>query len=480
MPDVSGFSVARAAQPLLAPTDLDFPPGGITLILGPSGSGKTSLLLALAGIGPRVGLAVTGRYRDEDGRHDDLAGGEGASGSLVFQNAALYDDLSVADNLALVPPRGSPADAALIDGLLDGIDPASLPGALSGGQRQRVAIARSLRTGARLILMDEPNAGLDPRREAALVEIVRRLADGGRHVVLAVHHHVPFLALAPRTLFLAGDGRLKAVPPEEIDVAFTPGATDGPTPGPPGPRPTQVPERRRIWWIAAFFMREVWGLVFAPSTLLYIGAACAFLAFTTGFVAVTRYPLSDILLDLTIERLVAEIGEANARYSVPLFVAVLVAARSGALATTDLSMKRFTGATLALEQLRVPIGVYRGAALLAAMALSMLVLTLFALVVTLQTLAAAVALATAMPLSLTRTFVVADLIPAGAIPEGWGWILAKTLLSGCAVGLISLALGHRAAASGRDITDHASQAVLATVLAVIALNSGLILWELAP
>lgn len=481
---VEGLLVERDGERLLGPVDIEFEPGGMTLMVGPSGAGKTSILMSLCGVGRKVGLRVEGRIFARDGSVSSLDSADRPASSLVFQDDALYDDLTVRQNLRLVATRApTEADLGVLARLLDGIDQDALPSQLSGGQRQRVAIARSLYAGANLVLMDEPNSGLDMRRTAALAGILKTVCDAGHHVVITTHYPEPFLDRATQVLYLDGQGGMVALPPqiEDIRAAFGVVEEEAQKAGshsrtaiPTVPAPTAV----RWRWLMKFFGREVWSLMLAPSNLLYATVACALLAFTTAYVTVTRYPFSEAVLDMTLERLVAELGDASYRFTVPLIVSILIAARSGALATTDLSMKQLSGSMLALEQLRVPIVAYRGLSLVTALAFMMPVLYVTALVVALYMIVMAVGVATDVPFTVIRAFVVSDFLTGDGPPASWGWVLAKTMLSGLAVALISFVIGRRAVASGRDITAAASLSVLTAVLAVIALHSALTLWEL--
>jgi len=485
MHNVEGLLVERDGERLLGPVDIEFERGGMTLMIGPSGAGKTSILMSIGGVGRKVGLHVEGRIHARDGSASSLDSADRPASSLVFQDDALYDDLTVRQNLRLVATRApTEEDLKVLERLLDGIDQDALPSQLSGGQRQRVAIARSLYAGANLVLMDEPNSGLDMRRTAALADILKTVCDAGHHVVITTHYPEPFLDRATQVLYLDGQGGMVSIPPriEDIRNAFGVVAeeeTQRDESRPATPIPTVPVVAAVRWrWLTKFFGREVWSLMLAPSNLLYATIACALLAFTTAYVTVTRYPFSEAVLDMTLERLVAELGDASYRFTVPLIVSILIAARSGALATTDLSMKQLSGAMLALEQLRVPIVAYRGLSLVTALSLMMPVLYVTALIVSLYMIVMAVGVATDVPFTVIRAFVVADFLSTDGPPASWGWVLAKTMLSGFAVALISFAIGRRAVASGRDITAAASFSVLAAILAVIALHSVLTLWEL--
>lgn len=144
--------------------DLDLPPSGVTAILGPSGSGKSTLLRLVAGLElPHQGrIQVAGRTWLDSGRRLRLPPQKRRVG-MVFQDYALFANMSVAENIGYgLPRRGrKQAVAEWIDNLqLSGLA-ARRPHQLSGGQKQRVALARALAREPDLLLLDEPLSALD-------------------------------------------------------------------------------------------------------------------------------------------------------------------------------------------------------------------------------------------------------------------------------------------------------------------------------
>lgn len=170
--------------------------GEVVAVLGPNGAGKTTLLRALAGFtaidagritidgqvldDPNAGVFVSPRHRPT---------------GMVRQDVALFPNLSVVDNVAfgLRSRRVSRAEArATALEWLERIDLAERadhrPSSLSGGQAQLVALVRTLATGARLVLLDEPMAALDVQHRAAMRTQIRRiLRDAGAMSVLVTH-----------------------------------------------------------------------------------------------------------------------------------------------------------------------------------------------------------------------------------------------------------------------------------------------------
>jgi ABC-type Fe3+/spermidine/putrescine transport system ATPase subunit len=170
---------------------------GFTTLLGRSGVGKTSLLRALAGLLPGQGTPWGG-----------LAPERRPIGYLP-QHTLLFPHLSVLENTAyaLRRPERLTQARALLDGL--GLAPlaARRPDELSGGQAKRVALARALAHGAKLLLLDEPSAGLDTMtRDATLDWLANIAATRGIPVLAATHDH-DVAARADQVALLA-EGRI--------------------------------------------------------------------------------------------------------------------------------------------------------------------------------------------------------------------------------------------------------------------------------
>ncbi len=173
-------------------------------IVGPSGSGKSTLLDAIAGIEPAGRVVLDGE--DVTGRplRRRVVG-------YVTQDALLFPHLSVRQNLLFSPRATAMGDvpAALgIESLLD-----RMPRNLSGGERRRVALARAILSGPRLLLLDEPFAGLDEARRREAISLLVGVRRRFRLPMVAVSH-VPeeVIGLTEHTVRLEG-GRIAAAGP---------------------------------------------------------------------------------------------------------------------------------------------------------------------------------------------------------------------------------------------------------------------------
>jgi ABC-2 type transport system ATP-binding protein len=151
--------------------------GELVAIIGPNGAGKTTLLSILAGI-----------VKPDGGELDGPAGEVG----WVPQQAAVYRRLTVEENLLLfarlegrADPRAAAAEMLELTGL--GERRGEIVARLSGGNQQRVNIAIGLLSRPRVLLLDEPSVGLDPRQRARLWSFVSGLAEGGTTVVFSTH-----------------------------------------------------------------------------------------------------------------------------------------------------------------------------------------------------------------------------------------------------------------------------------------------------
>jgi ABC-2 type transport system ATP-binding protein len=168
---VMNAAYAFGARRVLEDVSFEVFPGRVTLLLGPNGAGKTTLFSLIAGLlAPQQGSLA-------------LPGGSRAGLSIVFQQPALDLDLTVQQNLAYHAGLYglARAEAALrLQPLLRQLELESRlkdkVRNLNGGHRRRVEIIRALMTQPKLLLLDEPTAGLDAPTRKALVAFLHALA----------------------------------------------------------------------------------------------------------------------------------------------------------------------------------------------------------------------------------------------------------------------------------------------------------------
>ncbi|MEL7336452.1 MAG: ATP-binding cassette domain-containing protein, partial [Planctomycetota bacterium] len=204
---LEGVTVRAAGRVLLDDNSLEIPAGKITVIVGGSGAGKSVLLRILSGLIPRSGYPLSWSGSIRYGDNDVSSGADGRVG-IVFQQFALFDELSVTANVQFAidhrrDPRVPPAQNAS-DWLKELRVPTGVPvSALSGGQKQRLAIARTLAADPEIILYDEPTSGLDAASGRQVAELIQRTQLAHRRTSIVVtHDYETLLNIADHVLLL--------------------------------------------------------------------------------------------------------------------------------------------------------------------------------------------------------------------------------------------------------------------------------------
>lgn len=189
---VEDLTVTYGATPALWDIDLDIPPGVMAGIIGPNGSGKSTLLKAALGLVRPVAGHVRFMGRP-------VAQMRGRIGYVPQRQTVDWDFPTTARDVVEMGLYGrlgwfrrpgaaerEKAMAALAElGMQDYAE--RQISQLSGGQQQRVFIARALVQEASILILDEPMAGVDATTEAVIIDLLKRLRDSGRTVVV-VHH----------------------------------------------------------------------------------------------------------------------------------------------------------------------------------------------------------------------------------------------------------------------------------------------------
>ena len=194
--------------PILRGVNLTAEPGRLTVIIGPNGAGKSTLIKAVAGLVPVSGGRVTLDDRDITGLRPDTMSDHGLA--YVPQTDNIFRQLTIRENLMLVLRRAPDRSERMAE-LLD-LFPVlrdkerDRAGALSGGQRQMLAVAMALATRPRVVLMDEPSAGLSPRIAAEVLDLARGLTERGVTVLLVEQNVKQGLRVADHCYILA-EGR---------------------------------------------------------------------------------------------------------------------------------------------------------------------------------------------------------------------------------------------------------------------------------
>jgi branched-chain amino acid transport system ATP-binding protein len=217
---VDGVSLAVAA-------------GEIRGVVGPNGAGKTTLFNLISGLHAVTSGRVLVRGEDVTGRAPHLRAAAGLG--RTYQTPQVFPDLSLFDNIAIGlacrrPPSAAHAllgrhgerRAALdaVSGLLDFLHlPADLhlpAGALAFGDQKRLEIARALAGEPRVLLLDEPAAGLNRREIDAFAVLVRAIRARGVTVCLIEHNMRLVMGLCDRITVLDFGKRIAEGPPEDV------------------------------------------------------------------------------------------------------------------------------------------------------------------------------------------------------------------------------------------------------------------------
>ena len=208
------YRYKNAPRLALSSVSCVFQPGTVSAVVGPSGSGKTTLLSIMAGLDrPESGRVLldggdlAGMNLDAYRRRDV---------SVIFQAFQLFPLLTVMENVCYpmeLSGVGTKAARERAKALLESVGIGEekfrrFPANLSGGEQQRVAIARSLATGAGVLLADEPTGNLDGENSRNVVELLTRLAHEEGYCVIIVTHD-PAIAEASDLVFRMADGVLE-------------------------------------------------------------------------------------------------------------------------------------------------------------------------------------------------------------------------------------------------------------------------------
>jgi branched-chain amino acid transport system ATP-binding protein/neutral amino acid transport system ATP-binding protein len=218
---VAGYG---ASEQILKGASIYVDPGEIVTIIGPNGAGKSTLLKAVAGlVAAKEGRITLG---GTDVTSADALGRSKSGISFVPQERNVFGSLSVLENLkisAFAAPKlmKERIDKTFARYPMLADKRRALARTLSGGQRQILAMAMGLMTDPKLILLDEPTAGLSPKAADELFEAVLALNKGGLPVLMVEQHAVEALEISTRGYVLVagrtaseGSGPALAADPE--------------------------------------------------------------------------------------------------------------------------------------------------------------------------------------------------------------------------------------------------------------------------
>lgn len=233
-----GVSKHFGAVEALVDADFDIDAGEVVALVGDNGAGKSTLIKAIAGVQP----ADAGEFWI-DGKRVSIRNPSDASRAgiaTVYQDLALCDNLDVVSNLYLGSEVVAPLTRTLDETGMERrtreilaslsvttlASPRARVGSLSGGQRQAVAIARSLVTHPRILILDEPTAALGVVQTAQVLALIEHLRDQGLAVVVISHNLDNVFHVADRISVLrlgrhVGTFDRRTTPREDIVAAIT-------------------------------------------------------------------------------------------------------------------------------------------------------------------------------------------------------------------------------------------------------------------
>lgn len=225
--ELAEAAVGYGDQIVLRGIDFTLTRGEFVAVVGPNGSGKTTLLKAFLGLTDRISgdLTLFGRPAASF-RQQWRMGYVPQRHSLGGAIPATVREVVTSGRLPrarwFLPLRRE--DRAAVEEAMTRVgigDLAARPVAeLSGGQQRRVLIARALASQTELLLLDEPTAGVDAESQAALTQVLQKLALGGTTIVVVTHDLAPFESLLTRVLWVS-HGRIEydGPPSDEVLVA---------------------------------------------------------------------------------------------------------------------------------------------------------------------------------------------------------------------------------------------------------------------
>jgi phospholipid/cholesterol/gamma-HCH transport system ATP-binding protein len=217
-------SITFDIKPVLEDLSFTVAPGETRVILGPAGCGKSVLMkLANGLLRPDTGAIRIFGQDITQMRETDLYPFRSRIG-MVFQESALFDSLSVEDNVAyrLHEEKVPEAEAhARVEEALKFVELeqaiAKFPSELSGGMRRRVSIARALITKPDLILYDSPTGGLDPVTSTTIIELVVKQRDVSHTTSLLITHRIQDAFTLAMNRYNPATSHMERIPNDGID-----------------------------------------------------------------------------------------------------------------------------------------------------------------------------------------------------------------------------------------------------------------------
>jgi len=473
-------------EALLSGVDLSLPKGGFYVLVGTSGGGKSSLLRILAGLiesrepAPRMtgelvlfGQPLTGERPSSLGR--DVA--------AILQDEGLLDELSPRENVEMAL-RAAGRSRKLAPALLAqaGLDnPPQRVAQLSGGMRKRVAVARALASSPKLLLCDEPTAGLDPEAARTIAQLLRQAhdEDEGRTTIVITHDLDAFEDVNDGVLVL--DRPARSLRLESADFRFGHGERTTRSSGSDQAEPLAVHWLRRVLLQLAAIGETVVDSIrrlppvelrqtvqtairFTLEPALFVAVAGAVIGGLAMFFALRNNPIDGGFESA----LLTGTGKVATAVLVPMLSGFFFTARIAAGASARIGTMKRTNQIAALRMMGVNPADYLLTPLVWAMVIAMPLVTFCGVI------------AAALAASLASSSV------SGITAIGWATayfmtvraedilvVLAKSSLSGYLVALTCYHLGTGPKRSGGDVGEAVNSAIVIGMALVLTVHAGL-------
>ena len=206
MLEITGVTAGYGRTKVLHDVTIQIPTGSAVSVMGHNGAGKTTLLRVATGLIP----VMSGQVRIDGEDVTKMPPSKRVQRGLGYvpQGQQSFPQMTTLENLQLVAKRSSDIDEVfdlfpVLKQLLG-----RRAGLLSGGQRQQLAIARTLLTKPRLLVLDEPTEGIQPNIVADIERVIIDLTRRGDLSVLLVEQHVGFALRSTSTYYVLQSGRI--------------------------------------------------------------------------------------------------------------------------------------------------------------------------------------------------------------------------------------------------------------------------------
>jgi branched-chain amino acid transport system ATP-binding protein len=219
--EITGLSSGYGKIGVLRGIDLRVGAGEAVALLGPNGAGKTTLLRAISGLLPRSGgIRFAGKDMAGASPRDTVQAGlvHVVEGHRVFTQLSVFDNLLLAGYGMKRDERAAQVEEALAFFPEIAEKRQDRAGTLSGGQQQMLAVAQGLVRRPRLLMLDEPSAGLSPVLVDRVLAAVARLREAGTAVLLVEQLIEKALAVADRVYALARGSIVLEARTDEADL----------------------------------------------------------------------------------------------------------------------------------------------------------------------------------------------------------------------------------------------------------------------